>query len=580
MEGVCIVITPLIALMKDQVNQLRNRGIKATAVYSGMTHSDILRAFDNCILGDYKFLYISPERLSSELFQAKLNHMTVNFITVDEAHCISQWGYDFRPSYLQISQVRKLIPGIPVLALTATATPEVVKDIQNQLQFKQENVFRMSFERKNLSYLLQETNSKENTLLHILQQSQGSAIVYTRNREQTSEIAKFLQDNGISALYYHAGLENADKDMRQQLWQEDMVRVMVSTNAFGMGIDKPDVRTVIHFGVPDSIEAYFQEAGRAGRDGQPAKAILLKSPYDVSNLRRHIDTAFPSKDFIRNTYQNLCYYYQLAVGDGNMLRKEFNINEYCKQYKAFPITVLSAFRILEYAGYLQYTEPEDSVSCLKIIIDRNDLYRVQHLPPDCEKVLQALLRSYNGLFADLMPIEEVVIAQRTKLSPQEVYQTLRTMQMMGIIYYIPFKHVAHITFLQRRVETEEVCFPNAVYEHRRMELVRRVGAMINYLQGRNTCRSRQLLEYFGETDASDCGQCDICQANGYHPHATSSIQTERASEAIITLLSDDQSHPVDQVKALPFPANVIRQALETLLNQGEIASHNGEITLA
>ena len=326
MDGVCIVITPLIALMKDQVAHLRDRGIKATAVYSGMSRQEVLTALDNCILGGYKFLYISPERLTSELFQVKLAHMHVNFVTVDEAHCISQWGYDFRPSYLNISLIRKLKPEAPLLAITATATPRVVDDIQQQLQFRQPCVMRMSFERSNLSYIVRETNNKETALIQILQQTEGSTIVYTRNREQTAEIAKSLASHGISALHYHAGLENADKDTRQQLWQDGLARVMVCTNAFGMGIDKADVRQVIHVGVPDSIEAYFQEAGRAGRDGKSAQAILLKSPYDVSTLRRHIDTAFPSKQFIREAYQNICYYYELAVGDGNGLCKEFNIN--------------------------------------------------------------------------------------------------------------------------------------------------------------------------------------------------------------------------------------------------------------
>ncbi|MBP5360187.1 MAG: RecQ family ATP-dependent DNA helicase [Bacteroidaceae bacterium] len=579
MDGVCIVITPLIALMKDQVEHLRDRGIKATAVYSGMTYSDVLTAFDNCILGKYKFLYISPERLKSELFQAKLSHMHVNFITVDEAHCISQWGYDFRPSYLNISLIRKLKPEVPLLAITATATPRVVEDIQRQLQFREPNIMRMSFERANLSYIVRESTSKETTLLQILQQTAGSAIVYTRNREQTAQLAKYLSDNGISAIFYHAGLENADKDVRQQLWQDGMVRVMVCTNAFGMGIDKADVRTVIHIGVPDSVEAYFQEAGRAGRDGLPSQAILLKGPHDVANLRRHIDTAFPTKQFIREAYQNICYYYQLAVGDGNGLRKEFNINDFCRHFRYFPLPLLSAFRLLEHAGYLQYTDPEDSSSCVKIVVDKNELYRIHHLPAKCEAVLQALMRNYNGLFADLMPIEEVLLAQRTALNHSEVYEALLTLNSMGIIYYIPFKHVAHLTFLQSRVETDEITFSTEVYEHRRMELVQRVNAMIRYLTAKTTCRSRLLLEYFGQTDASDCGHCDTCLAYGYADNSTTTEQADRAQQAIVALLQDGKPHYYQELKTISLPLDSIKQAIETLLAEGEVTYQDGLITL-
>lgn len=579
LDGVCIVITPLIALMKDQVDRLRDLHIKATAIYSDLSRHDILRNLDNCILGNYKFLYISPERLSSELFQAKLAHMKVNFITVDEAHCISQWGYDFRPSYLQISLIRKLKPEAPILALTATATPMVVRDIQEQLQFRKDNVFRMSFERANLSYIVQPVLNKETALLDLLRNTKGSAIVYTRNRDKTAEIAKLLTANGIEALHYHAGLENADKDMRQQLWQDDMVRVMVSTNAFGMGIDKADVRLVVHIGVPDSVEAYFQEAGRAGRDGEPAQAILLKGERDVANLKRHIDTSFPTKEFVREVYEQVCYRYEIAVGDGYNVRREFNIEEFCRQRNYFPLPVLSAFRILEHAGYLQYTEPEDSTSCAKVVMEKSDLYRLGQLPPRCEKVLQALLRSYNGLFADLMPIEEILLAQRTDLKPSEVYEALRTLQSLGVLYYIPFKRVAHIRFMQSRVETDEVVLSKSVYDDRRMELVKRVGAMINYLETQNTCRSRILLEYFGQTDAADCEHCDICQAHGYARKESAGTDAEHAAELIINLLADGKQHTFTEIRELHIPLNTIKQVLEKLSNEGEIIYDNGLISL-
>ena len=579
MEGVCIVVTPLIALMKDQVNHLLNLGIKATAIYSGMSRGDILRSLENCILGNYKFLYISPERISSELFQTKLAHMTVNLITVDEAHCISQWGYDFRPSYLQINALRKMKPEAPVLALTASATPSVVKDIQHQLCFKQENVFRMSFERPNLTYSVMEVTNKDTALLNILRNTTGSAIVYTRNREQTAEVAKYLTANDISALHYHAGLENTDKDARQQLWQDDLVRVMVSTNAFGMGIDKPDVRTVIHIGVPDNIESYYQEAGRAGRDGKPAQAILLKGRYDVANLKRHIDATFPPKDYIRDVYEKVCYFYEIAVGDGYGVYKEFDIMQFCKQYKLFAINVLSAFRILGSAGYLQYSEPEDCVSCVRMTVGRDELYSINNLSEGCEKVLQTLLRSYNGLFADLMPIEELLIAQRAKMSPEEVYKCLRILSMSGVIYYIPFKHVAHITFLQRRVDRQELIFTPEVYEHRKAELVERIGAMSNYLTSVNICRSRMLSEYFGDTHVKDCGHCDICVRNGYSHASTTTANIDHATEAIVTLLSDDKPHSYTELTTLPFPSTTLKQAVETLINQNEITFRDGLFTL-
>ena len=581
MEGVCIVITPLIALMKDQVEHLLNLGIKATAIHSGMTRGDILRSLENCILGNYKFLYISPERISSELFQAKLAHMTVNFITVDEAHCISQWGYDFRPSYLTISDLRELKPNAPVLALTASATPPVVKDIQRQLHFREENVFRMSFERPNLSYSVVETNNKDTTLLNILRSTTGSAIVYTRNRDKTAEVAKYLTANDIPALHYHAGLENADKDKRQQLWQDDLIRVMVATNAFGMGIDKPDVRTVIHYGVPDCLESYYQEAGRAGRDGKPAEAILLKSPYDIAGLRRHLDSAFPAKDFIRNVYEKVCYRYEMAVGDGYGVCKEFDIMDFCKQHKFFPLPVHSAFRILESAGYLKYTEPEDCVSCVKVMVTREELYRTNGLSRDCDTVLQALLRTYNGLFADLMPIEEILLAQRTKMSPDAVYKSLRVLGMMGIICYIPFKHVAHITFMQRREETDDLKFPPDTYEQRRAELEQRINTMIGYLNNNNSCRSRMFSEYFGDTNVDDCGHCDICVANGYGKnHSDSGNQVESAAETIISLLSDGAPHPYTELAKLPIPMPQLKQAVEFLLSQNEINYANGMLSIS
>ena len=422
--GLCLVITPLIALMKDQVRNLRDRGIKATAIYSGMTREEILIALDNCIFGNYKFLYISPERLGTEIFQLKLRSMKVSMITVDESHCISQWGYDFRPAYLQISEVRKLLPDVPVLALTATATPEVVKDIQERLAFRKENVFRMSFERQNLAYIVRRTENKAEELLHILQSVSGSAIVYTRNRKKTKEAALFLNANQITATFYHAGLNNEIKDQRQKSWLTGEHRVMVATNAFGMGIDKPDVRIVIHLDFPDSPEAYFQEAGRAGRDGQKAYAVLLYARNDQATLKKRIADTFPEKDYIRKVYEDVNYYYQMAMGDGLGCTYAFNIDEFCHNFKHFPIQVDSALKILTRAGYLEYTDEQDNASRILFTLQRDELYRIHENSPETENLIRTILRLYTGIFTDYAYINEDTLALRTGLTRQQIYETL------------------------------------------------------------------------------------------------------------------------------------------------------------
>lgn len=513
-KGVCLVITPLIALMKDQVRNLRARGIKATAVYTGLTHDEIIVALENCIFGEYKFLYISPERLSSELFLAKLKRIPVSMITVDESHCISQWGYDFRPAYLQIANIRKLLPKVPILALTATATPEVVKDIQNKLQFKEENVFRMSFERENLAYVVRQTDTKANELLHILQSISGSAIVYTRSRNRTREVADFLLQNGITAEFYHAGLPNIDKDIRQNKWQRNESRVIVATNAFGMGIDKPDVRLVVHVDLPDSPEAYFQEAGRAGRDGAFAYAVLLVSSRDTQTLKQRIPNTYPDKDFIREIYEHLSYYYQIAMGSGGGVTYEFDIDKFCRNFKHFPVPVDSALRILTQAGYIEYVDEQENASRLIFTVRRDELYGTRE-DKDTENLLRVLLRTYTGLFTDYVYIDEHLLAHHTGLDYNRVYEILKSLNYNHIIRYIPHKKTPLIRYVQNREEKTRLHIPSSIYEERKQAYEKRITAMIEYATSKNKCRSRLLLYYFGEKNEHDCKQCDVCLST--HP---------------------------------------------------------------
>ena len=509
-EGLCLVVTPLIALMKDQVRNLRSRGIKAAAVYSGMSREEIFVALENCIFGDYKFLYISPERLASELFRQKLGRMKVSMITVDEAHCISQWGYDFRPSYLKIAEIRTLLPGIPVLALTATATPEVVKDIQARLSFTRENVFRMSFERRNLAYVVRRTEDKFGELLHILTHIQGSAIVYTRNRKKTKEVAQFLVQHGISADYYHAGLSDAEKDKRQKDWLKGTFRVMTATNAFGMGIDKPDVRVVLHIDFPDSPEAYFQEAGRAGRDGEKAYAVLLYAKSDKAILNKRVSDTFPDIEYIRKVYQDVNYYYQMAMGDGLGCMYPFNIDEFCHNFKHFPVQVDSALKILTRAGYLEYTDEQDDASRLIFTLQREDLYRIGENSEETERLLRTILRSYTGVFTDYVYINEDTLALRSGLSRQQVYETLVYLSKRRILHYIPGRKTPYIVYIRERQEAKRLVFTPEVYEDRKKSYVKRIMALLEYAESDDKCRSRMLLRYFGEKNEHDCGICDVC----------------------------------------------------------------------
>ncbi|MCI7310229.1 MAG: RecQ family ATP-dependent DNA helicase [Prevotella sp.] len=568
MPGVCIVITPLIALMRDQVEHLRKKGILAASIYSGMSRKEIIKTLENCIFGGVKILYVSPERLSSELFQSKLRHIDVSFITVDEAHCISQWGYDFRPSYLAIAAIRQQKPDVAILALTATATPHVIDDIQEQLQFKEKRVFRMSFERKNLAYIVREATDKLTQLVHILSSVEGASIVYVRSRKHAKEISEYLNQHGFSATFYHAGLEPAIKNQRQTDWQTDQVRIIVATNAFGMGIDKPDVRLVIHIDCPDSIEAYFQEAGRAGRDGKKAYAVLLWNDSDKRKLNKRIADNFPPKDYIREVYDHLAYYYQLGTGSGMGHTFVFHIDKFSRYFKHFPVHADSALRLLERSGYIHYEMEPDAKARLKFNLNRNELYRLEEGSSQERAIIEALLRHYGGLFTDFVYIDESMVAMEADTETHQVYVTLKNLSRKNIVTFIPQRKTPLITYLQDRVEGTKVVIPQEVYEERKEQFTNRIEAIIAYATNDDICRSRQLLRYFGEERSTDCEQCDVCL---YHDSRHVNKETaEVIRTQILQLLSDKQKHHITELHQLRMPKETLDMTLEYLINEEEI----------
>ncbi|MBQ0158705.1 MAG: RecQ family ATP-dependent DNA helicase [Bacteroidales bacterium] len=564
MEGTCLVITPLISLMQDQVAHLKARGIKADALHSGMAHDDLLRVIDNCILGGYKLLYLSPERLQTPLFQHKVVNMKVSFIAVDEAHCISQWGYDFRPAYLNIPQLRRLIPHAPVLALTATATDITIKDIQEKLAFRTENVARMSFARNNLCYAVRECTEKLSEIVHILHHVPGTAIIYTRSRERCHDIARMLCAAGFSATYYHAGLTPHTRNERQRAWQRGEVRIMVATNAFGMGIDKPDVRVVIHHDVPDSLEAYYQEAGRAGRDGKRADAILLYCAGDARTLLRRIADTFPPKAYIREIYNQVAYFLEIGIGEAEGRTFAFELGEFCRRYGRYPTTVESALGILTAAGYIAYAAEDSTQAKVMFLTQRDALYELHGLGRREDDIINFILRRYTGVFAETVAIDEQDIAQAIGCRHDEVYQSLLSLARQHIIHYIPRRTSPSITYNIRRQDGDTLCIPRSVYEVRRQQYEHRINSVIQYAQSK-ACREEILLHYFDEHHTTPCGHCDNCTA-----HAPTSAEIADARAALLKLTADGQRHHASEVKHVTAIAQAGLTAYQMLLDEGLI----------
>jgi len=509
-EGICIVVSPLIALMKDQVENLQKKDIKAVAITSAMHKREIDIALDNCVHGKIKFLYLSPERLETEIVKVRIKKMKVNLIAIDESHCISQWGYDFRPSYLKIANLRELLPNVPLLALTATATSEVVDDIQEKLLFKKKNLLQKSFERKNLAYIVQQEEDKLPRLIKIATNIKGTGIVYVRNRKKTQEIASYLKSNKIAADFYHAGLDGKTRDLKQQNWIENKTRIIVCTNAFGMGIDKPDVRFVVHLDLPDSLEAYFQEAGRAGRDEKKAFAVLLYNNGDKLELQKNIENQFPPIEEIRTTYQALANYFQLATGSGMGVTFNFDIAAFCDTYKLQTITTFNCLKFIEREGYITLSDALYKPARIKIEVNREDLYKFQISNPAYDFFIKILLRSYSGLFDEFAKISEYDLAKKLSTKQEEVIKRLNYLQQVNIITYVPQTELPLLTFTQPRIDAKELNISKENYAQLKKRAIERMEAVLHYAESTQKCRSRLLLAYFGETNTQRCNQCDVC----------------------------------------------------------------------
>ena len=511
-EGICIVVTPLIALMKDQVDRLRSKGIPAVAIHSGLTQRQIDILLDNCVYGDVKFLYVAPERLGTEVFRMRVQRMNVSLLAVDEAHCISQWGYDFRPSYLRIAEIRRLIPDVPVLALTASATPFVADDIMKHLLFDEKNAIRASFARNNLVYTVRRVDDKNEQLLRLINNVEGSGIVYVRLREGAEKLAAFLREQGISANFYHGGLPNAERTMRQEEWTSGQTRIMVATNAFGMGIDKADVRFVAHYTMCHSLESYYQEAGRAGRDGKRSYALLLVAPDDRKRLLNHFESEFPPVDEIKSIYEKICSYLQVAVGDGLLASFVFNIHDFCTRERIYIEKVRNALKILRMNGYMTLTDEMENPARLMFCVSRDDLYKLRITHDDFDHFLRTVLRMYNGVFTEFRPVNEQEIATVSGYTVEKVRDFLKRLWQMRVIRYIPSNRSPMILFDEERLPTADLYIAPETYRQRKESMLERIGQMAAYAENDEKCRSRILAEYFGDTEAEDCGICDVCLA--------------------------------------------------------------------
>ena len=565
-EGICIVITPLIALMKDQVEGLNKRGIKALAIHSGMSPTEIKIALDNAAWGDYKFLYISPERLDSERFTERLEKMNVNLVTVDEAHCISQWGYDFRPSYLNIVKLRKILPNVKFLALTATATPKVADDIQEKLGFKEKNLFSMSFNRHNLSYLVRHIENKAGYLLETIKKTSGSGIIYVRSRKAAREISDELQKHKISADFYHAGLNTQLRNVKQDMWISGKTRVIVATNAFGMGIDKPDVRFVIHWDAPDSLEAYYQEAGRAGRDGKKSAAVLLFNNTEKVKLKKHVSVAFPEIEFIKKTYNSLCNYLQVAEGFGKEQTFGFSLQDFAYSFGFQRVMVYNSLKILQREGYIEYIEEVDSPSRVYFMVSRDDLYKFQVANANLDGFIKLLLRSYTGLFSDYVVIDEELLAKRSGLSHNDIYQFLKHLRQSKIIDYIPRSNTPYIFFSKERISIDRLKISKENYDLRKNDYQERVNAVIHYAEN-SECRNRILLDYFGENNPVRCGQCDVCKS--LESLDISNIGFEEISDMVKNILKEPCTYEKLLLK-LKSDHEKARQVVRWLIDNNKI----------
>ncbi len=577
-SGLSLVITPLISLMKDQVENLQRRGIKAAAIHGGMSADRINQTIRNCIFGKFKLLYISPERLNAPSFREQLEHLSLSRLIIDECHCICQWGYDFRPSYLNIKELRKELPDIPILALTATATPDVVEGIKSELAFdEQAKIFQKSFFRPNLSYSIRRTSNKEDMLLHILSRVSGSAIIYCRSRALCGKLARFLREHKISASSFHAGLSHTERDLRQSRWMNDELRVMVATNAFGMGIDKPDVRLVIHLALPSSLEEYFQEAGRAGRDEKRSYAVLLVGKTDATSLKRRFSDSFPKKALIRQTFEDLCSFLQVGIGEGFQKSYEFDIDKFTYYFRLNPIQTKYALEIMEAAKWLSYKKDETR-SRLKFICRREELYQsyVGH-----DEILQAILRSYTGLFSDYVFIQEEVLASLSGFSLEEVYMMLSELNRLGVLHYIPSSNTPRILFHIRREPAEYLSLPASVYEERRERMRERIQAGIHYILDNKTCRSQLLLAYFGEHSEKTCGICDVCLQRtdlGLNDYILNDVEEYVLAQLQTDEEKDNKLLPIQEVcQALAYNPSDIITALECLAHETEYFTIQGDL---